>query len=277
MFNPLGEKSGLGAFLFWSAHLLGSNIKQGNFYAKDKKNKQRAFTALFVIIALAIFMFFTETRHDYLTQLQEQDAPIDLLADDSNAEAEQSNQTSLAYGAYDYLFMFINALIYFLGVFVSWLISPKSKELKKVCLERARQDVAHKKQMDRHRAEATRKIEDELKQLEGKLNGWTREKAQLEFKLGECVNFYQESVTNLARVVHRRLGHYIDAYQLAAQEQFPASQKVTLDQIRQRIQEAAPLLDRSASGLAPAPATPDISETPGAPGASDNVTKIKAP
>ena len=267
----------LGAFLFWSAHLLGSYIKQANFYAsKDRKNKQRAFTALFVIIALAIFMFFTETRHDYLTQLQDHEGVIDLLSDNGNAGAEESDQTSVAYGAYDYLFMFINVLIYFLGVFVSWLISPKSRELKKVCLERARLDDAHEKKMDRCRVEGKRKIEEELNQLQGNLDAWTREKASLEFKLRECVNFYQESVTNLARLVHRRFGHYIDAYQLAAQERFPTNHKVTQDEIRERIQDDAALADLSEFALGPASARPDTSGTPGTPGASDNVTKMKA-
>ena len=258
----------LGGFLFWSAHLLGSYIKQSVFYAKDERNKRRVFTLLFVIIALSIFLFFTDTRHDYLTQLQQQETAIDLLGDGSGA----TEPASVPYGAYDYVFMFVNMLIYFLGLFVSWLISPKSKELKKLYLERARNEQAYRKQADRTREDGKRTIETELQQLQGKLDGWSKEKAELEFKLSECLNFYQETVTNLARAVHRRLGQYVDAYQVAAQEQFPG-RRVTVEFVRQRIQEGAPLI-----GQAVAVELPDEAVRDAAPAhePSDNVTTIKA-
>ncbi len=259
----------LGGFLFWSAHLLGSYIKQSTFYSRDERNKRRVFTVLFVMIALSIFMFFTDTRHDYLTQLQQRETAIDLL-DDGGGVTEPA---SVPYGAYDYIFMFVNVLIYFLGVFVSWLISPQSKELKKVSLERARLEQAYRKQVDKIREDGKRTIETELQQLQGQIEGWSREKSNLEFKLAECVNFYQETVTNLARAVHRRLGQYVDAYQLAAQEAFPG-QKVTLEFVRQRIQDEAPLLDQAPPAESPVGAAPEAVPAPQE--SSDNVTTIKA-
>ena len=258
----------LGGFLFWSAHLLGSYMKQSTFYPKDERNKRRVFTVLFVMIALSIFLFFTDTRHDYLTQLQQQETAIDILGD-GNAGTEPA---SVPYGAYDYVFMFVNALIYFLGVFVTWLISPKSKELKKVCLGRTRLEQTYRKQVDRIREEGKQTIETELQQLQGKLDGWSREKANLEFKLAECLHFYQETVTNLARAVHRRLGQYIDTYQLAAHEPFPG-RKVDLGFVRQRIQDEAPLLDQSAPAEPPPGAA---SQATAVHEPSDNVTTIKA-
>lgn len=230
----------LGGFLFWSAHLLGSYIKQSAFYAKDERTKQRVFTALFVIIALSIFLFFTDTRHDYLTQLQQQEAAIDLLGE-RDVETEPA---SVPYGPYDYVFMFVNALIYFIGVFVSWLISPKSKELKKVYLEKAKYRRTAESNVRKTREKRKAEMKAELEKLKRELDGWSNEKAELEPQLAESMRFFQQTATNLARAVYRRLGHYINAYQFKAQEQFPG-RNVTLEFVKQRLQEEVPsLLDQ---------------------------------
>ena len=111
-FSPLVAFIGagfLGGFIFWSAHLLGSYIKQSKFYYPEDKKKQLAFTTLFVIIATGILMFFTYTRHDYLVQLETQSQPVVVfdepdLSDGISGADEGSAST---FSAYDYLFIFI--------------------------------------------------------------------------------------------------------------------------------------------------------------------------
>ena len=239
-FSPLTAFIGagfLGGFIFWSAHLLGSYIKQNKFYyPKDKKKKQLAFTILFVIIAAGILMFFTYTRHDYLVQLQTQSQPVVIFGETELADATPGSDdgNAAAFSSYDYLFIFINVVIYFLGFFVAWLISPKSKALKKLYHQRAIKEKKQNAIISQTKEEGRRKIERELQDTEERLEYLLKFKSIMERKIEECITFYGECVANLARIVFQRLGHYVDGYRSAAPEGFFAERNDPQEEIREK-------------------------------------------